>query len=83
MFASVCFKLTRTPLIQKFKDMINHVILLGRIDIILPDDLEVRFRDHVYHIYGYKKGNLTKGIIKSLELWIAHWHIEEFMRKYF
>ena len=43
---------------------------MGRIDVILPDDLEERFRKKVFEKYGMKRGNITIAIQESIELWI-------------
>lgn len=56
---------------------------MGRIDIILPDDLELKFRKHCFETYGYKKGSLTKGIKNALEEWIVQHKITEFMKRVF
>ena len=43
---------------------------MGRIDIILPDDLEERFRAEVARQLGMRRGNLTLAIQHAIELWI-------------
>jgi hypothetical protein len=43
---------------------------MGRMDIILPDELEHRFREEVFKRYGMKKGNITIAIREAIELWI-------------
>jgi hypothetical protein len=43
---------------------------MGRIDIILPDDLEEEFRAEVAKELGMKKGNLTLAIQEAIRLWI-------------
>lgn len=43
---------------------------MGRIDLILPDDLEKRFRQEVANRLGMKRGNLTKAGIEAIQLWI-------------
>lgn len=45
-------------------------IKMGRIDIILPDDLEQRFREKVFKKFGMKKGNITLAIKEAIERWI-------------
>jgi len=44
---------------------------MGRLVLIIRDDLEERFREAVYKRYGMKKGNLTKALEEALELWIS------------
>jgi hypothetical protein len=49
---------------------IIHISELGRIDIILPDDLEKKLRMEVGRRMGAKRGNLTEAIIQALDAWI-------------
>ena len=43
---------------------------MGRIDIILKDDLEKKFRETVYQKYGMKRGNLTEAVNNAIESWV-------------
>jgi len=43
---------------------------MARIDIILPDDLEERFREEVFKRLGMKRGNITVAIQEAIEEWI-------------
>lgn len=43
---------------------------MGRMDIILPDNLEQRFRGEVFKRLGMKKGNITLAIQEAIEQWI-------------
>lgn len=43
---------------------------MGRIDIILDDDLEKEFRGEVFKGYGMKKGNITQAIEEAIKMWI-------------
>jgi metal-responsive CopG/Arc/MetJ family transcriptional regulator len=43
---------------------------MGRIDIILPDDLEQEFRAEVAKELGMRRGNLTLAIQEAIRLWI-------------
>lgn len=45
---------------------------MGRLDIILPDDLEARFREEVFRRLGMKRGNLTKAIREAVTQWIEN-----------
>ena len=47
---------------------------MGRIDIILPDELEERFRAEVAKQLGMRRGNLTLAIQEAIELWIETRH---------
>jgi hypothetical protein len=43
---------------------------MGRIDIILPEDLEKQLRETVFRRKGMKKGNLKEAINEAIILWI-------------
>jgi hypothetical protein len=43
---------------------------MGRIDVILQDELEKKFRNKVFKKYGMKKGNITSAIHEAIEQWI-------------
>jgi hypothetical protein len=43
---------------------------MGRIDVILPDNLEEEFRTEVFKSKGMKKGNITAAIIDAIKMWI-------------
>ncbi len=43
---------------------------MARIDVILPADLEKRFRETVFKRKGMKRGNMTEAIQEAVLLWI-------------
>jgi hypothetical protein len=43
---------------------------MARMDIIVPDDLEKRFRAEVFKRLGMKRGNITLAIQEAIEQWI-------------
>ncbi len=43
---------------------------MGRIDVILPDDLENEFRTEVAKELGMKRGNLSIALHEAIKLWI-------------
>lgn len=43
---------------------------MARIDIIMRDDLEKRFREEVFKKYGMKKGNITIAVEEAIDDWI-------------
>jgi len=43
---------------------------MGRIDVILPDDIEDKFRNAVYKKYGMKRGNITEAINDAIVGWV-------------
>lgn len=45
-------------------------IKVARMDIIIPDDLEKRFREEVFKRLGMKRGNITVAIQEAIKQWI-------------
>lgn len=43
---------------------------MGRIDIVLNDDVELQFRQEVAKSLGMKKGNMSLAIEEAIKLWI-------------
>ncbi|MEM2150964.1 MAG: hypothetical protein QW341_01935 [Candidatus Bathyarchaeia archaeon] len=43
---------------------------MGKLNVIIPDDLDRRFREEVMRRIGWKKGALQQAVIEALELWI-------------
>jgi len=43
---------------------------MGRVDIILSDDLEKRLRETIFQRKGMKKGNITEAVSEAIILWI-------------
>ena len=43
---------------------------MGKLNLVIRDDLDEKFREAVYKRKGLKKGNLTDAIEEALELWI-------------
>ena len=50
---------------------------MGRIDAVIPDDLEQKVRIETVKRFGGKKGDLTKAIQEALELWITQEKIKK------
>ncbi len=44
---------------------------MARIDAVLPQDLDDRFRLEVAKRFGAKKGNMLRAITEALEMWTA------------
>ena len=53
---------------------------MGRINLIVPDDFEQRFREEVFKRKGMKRGNLTEAIIEAMDLWMKQPYIEDLMK---
>jgi len=43
---------------------------MGKMYVVLPDDLEEQFREAVFNRFGMKKGNLTIAIEEAIRKWI-------------
>ena len=43
---------------------------MGRLDVILEDNLDKKFREKVFKIYGLKKGNIKYALEDAMELWL-------------
>ena len=44
---------------------------MGRVDAILDDKLEARFRLEVAKRYGMRKGNIGRAVTEAIEMWSA------------
>jgi hypothetical protein len=45
---------------------------MGRIDIVLSDDLETEFRQEVFKGMGMKKGNISLAVEEAIKMWIEN-----------
>ena len=43
---------------------------MGKMNIVLPDKLEQRFRKEVSDRIGYKKGNISIALSEAIEEWL-------------
>lgn len=43
---------------------------MGRIDAVIPDELEKRFRMQILEKFGGKKGTLTEALEEAIEEWV-------------
>jgi len=43
---------------------------MGRIDVVLPDNLEKQLRETVFKRRGMKKGNIKEAVQEAVILWI-------------
>jgi hypothetical protein len=43
---------------------------MGKMNVVLRDDLEERFRKAVFERKGMKKGNISEALEEAIELWI-------------
>jgi hypothetical protein len=45
---------------------------MGKMNIILQDKTEEKFRKAVADYKGFKKGNLSEALEEAINLWISH-----------
>jgi len=43
---------------------------MGKLNLVISDDLDEKFRQGVAKELGMKKGNLTKAVEEALKLWL-------------
>ena len=48
------------------------VIKLGRISVVLPDELEKRLRLKALEVFGGKKGDLSRAVEEAIKTWAAN-----------
>ena len=48
------------------------VIKTGKMNIVLSDEREKKFRKTVYETKGYKKGNISEAIEEAIDCWIQN-----------
>ena len=56
--------------IRLLSGYMHNVCIMGRIDVILPDDIENRLRMEVGRRMGAKRGALTTAIIQAIDAWL-------------
>jgi len=55
-----------------FADLHKNIVVkaMGKISIMIPDDLEKEFRDEVARRFGFRKGSMSKALEEAIRLWI-------------
>jgi hypothetical protein len=45
-------------------------ILMGKMNVVISDETETRFREAVAYHKGMKKGNISKALEEAINLWL-------------
>jgi len=53
------------------------VICMGKVTLVLKDDLEERFREAIFKSKGMKRGNIQLAIEEAIEMWIKEMRKKE------
>ncbi|MEM0372874.1 MAG: hypothetical protein QXO69_03510 [archaeon] len=43
---------------------------MGRINFVIPDELEKQFKEEVFRKYGMKKGNISTALQEAVKQWL-------------
>lgn len=49
---------------------------MGKMNIVLKDDVEQNFRKVVFERKGMKKGNISEALEEAIKCWIDHYETE-------
>ncbi len=47
------------------------ILDMGKMNVVLSDELEEKFRNAVFQVKGMKKGNISEALEEALEEWIS------------
>ena len=47
-----------------------YIHCMGKMNVVLPDDVEERFRKAVFERMGMKKGNISEALEEAVDLWM-------------
>jgi hypothetical protein len=48
----------------------TYALCMAKLNFVLPNDVETRFRKAVFEAKGMKKGNLSEALMEAIDLWI-------------
>jgi hypothetical protein len=54
---------------------------MGKLNVVISDDIDAEFRQQVFIRKGMKKGNITEALEEAMKLWIKNDIIESIKRK--
>jgi hypothetical protein len=44
-----------------------------KMNVVISDDIENRFRKTIARYWGFKKGSISRALEEAIELWIKEW----------
>lgn len=47
-----------------------YCVYMGRMQIVIPDDVEDKLRKKAFAEFGLKKGSISKAVKKAIENWL-------------
>ena len=50
---------------------------MGKMNVVLDDELEKRFRETVFKRKGMKKGNISAALEEAIRQWMEYYHPEK------
>jgi hypothetical protein len=50
---------------------------MGKMNIVLDDELETKFRETVFKRKGMKKGNISEALEEAIKQWMEFYHPEQ------
>jgi hypothetical protein len=50
---------------------------MGKMNIVLKDDVEQKFRKAVFERKGMKKGNISEALEEAINQWMEYYHPEK------
>lgn len=45
--------------------------IMGKLNVIIREDIDQKFREEVFTRKGMKKGNLTKAVEEAMLMWVS------------
>ena len=58
---------------QRLIEMSLYLQNMGKMNVVLDDETEKRFREAVFRAKGMKKGNISEALGEAINQWIDAW----------
>lgn len=46
---------------------------MGKLNVVISDNIEERFRETIAKFLGFKKGNISTALEQAIEMWDKKW----------